>query len=423
MKTKLLFIFTIFILCNTGSYSQWTQQSSGTSAFLNSIGFDYNGTGYACGYAGVIVKTTNLGANWILMPPTSSSYLYAVEVLTDLNVIFVGASGDIIKTTNGGTNWIHQVSNTTQILRGVSFATTNVGVVVGDNGTIQLTSNGGTNWIHSTMDFNGADNYYSVDLYNTSAGWLCGYNSGAIIQKTTNSGALWVDQSTGLADHILRDIRFRNASTGVAVGDGGYIVRTTNGGTNWLPVNSGLTNDLQSIDVGSHIFTNYTWYAAGFGGKVIKSTNDGATWVQLNSGTTNNLFEIDVLTATRDTVYACGGQGIIINTWNGGSAPTAITQNGNSIPSDFNLSQNYPNPFNPSTNISFSIPEKSMVTLEVYDMLGNKVSQLVKGEINLGKYTVQYNATGLSSGIYFYRLNAVGTKQEFSKTLKFMLVK
>ena len=76
------------------------------------------------------------------------------------------------------------------------------------------------------------------------------------------------------------------------------------------------------------------------------------------------------------------------------------------LPVSFKLRQNYPNPFNPSTSISFSVPKESLVTLKVYDILGRQVRTLVNKETFPGEYTVNFNAADLSSGIYFYSLNA-----------------
>jgi len=83
-------------------------------------------------------------------------------------------------------------------------------------------------------------------------------------------------------------------------------------------------------------------------------------------------------------------------------------------PLSFALNQNYPNPFNPATTISYSIPEKSFVTVKVYDVLGNEVASLVNGEMEAGEHTINFNASNLSSGIYYYRItdgNNVATKK------------
>ena len=76
------------------------------------------------------------------------------------------------------------------------------------------------------------------------------------------------------------------------------------------------------------------------------------------------------------------------------------------IPERFILSQNYPNPFNPSTTINFSIPNSEFITLKVYDVLGKEVATLVNEEKATGSYEVNFNAAGISSGIYFYKLQA-----------------
>lgn len=78
------------------------------------------------------------------------------------------------------------------------------------------------------------------------------------------------------------------------------------------------------------------------------------------------------------------------------------------IVKDFNLGQNYPNPFNPVTKINFSIPKNSNVSLIVYDILGKEVKALVNETLTAGEYEVDFEAGGLTSGIYYYILNADG---------------
>ncbi len=89
------------------------------------------------------------------------------------------------------------------------------------------------------------------------------------------------------------------------------------------------------------------------------------------------------------------------------------------VPSDYELSQNYPNPFNPSTEINFSIPTSGNITLDVYNVLGQKVATLVNKELSAGNYKYQFDATNLSSGIYFYKLEA----NNYSQVKKMMLLK
>ncbi|MCL4551586.1 MAG: peptidoglycan DD-metalloendopeptidase family protein [Bacteroidetes bacterium] len=98
---------------------------------------------------------------------------------------------------------------------------------------------------------------------------------------------------------------------------------------------------------------------------------------------------------------------------------TGVDQISGVMPSDYFLFQNYPNPFNPTTVIRYSIPRLSKVTLKIYDILGKEVEKLVDEEKSPGQYEVKFNAKGLASGVYFYRMQA----GSFSDTKKFILIK
>ncbi|MBS1494579.1 MAG: T9SS type A sorting domain-containing protein [Bacteroidetes bacterium] len=92
-------------------------------------------------------------------------------------------------------------------------------------------------------------------------------------------------------------------------------------------------------------------------------------------------------------------------------------------PNKFAISQNYPNPFNPATKIAFEMPFDGNVKIVVFDNLGREVKTLVNGNVNAGYNKVDFNASGLPSGIYFYRINAVSGTEKYEKVFKMMLVK
>jgi hypothetical protein len=94
-------------------------------------------------------------------------------------------------------------------------------------------------------------------------------------------------------------------------------------------------------------------------------------------------------------------------------------QNQNQTAEEFSLSQNYPNPFNPKTKIAFTIPQRSHVSLKVYDIAGREVMALVDGEMGKGSYEADVDASHLASGTYFYRLEA----GNFSETKKMTVIK
>ena len=91
----------------------------------------------------------------------------------------------------------------------------------------------------------------------------------------------------------------------------------------------------------------------------------------------------------------------------------------NNAPANFKLFQNYPNPFNPSTKVKYEIPERSFVTIKVFDVLGNEVAALVNEEKTIGNYEVEFDATNLPTGIYFYKLQA----GNFVEIKKMVLIK
>ncbi|HMQ70466.1 MAG TPA: T9SS type A sorting domain-containing protein, partial [Ignavibacteria bacterium] len=88
-------------------------------------------------------------------------------------------------------------------------------------------------------------------------------------------------------------------------------------------------------------------------------------------------------------------------------------------PSTYSLSQNYPNPFNPSTTINFDLPNDGNVSLKLYDMSGKEVATLVNGVRAAGYYSVNFNASQLTSGVYFYTISS----DNFTATKKMLLVK
>ena len=124
----------------------------------------------------------------------------------------------------------------------------------------------------------------------------------------------------------------------------------------------------------------------------------------------------------KNNFFVIGGLGVGANAVNtvelivtGPSAVETIE----GIPQEFQLTQNYPNPFNPSTRISFSIPNEEFVSLKVFNSLGQEVAELVSETITAGNYSVSFNAGGLTSGVYFYKIKA----GSFTEIKKMMLIK
>ena len=93
-------------------------------------------------------------------------------------------------------------------------------------------------------------------------------------------------------------------------------------------------------------------------------------------------------------------------------------------PAEYSLDQNYPNPFNPSTRISFSLAVDSKVSLKIFDILGQEVASLVNQDLTAGVHNYDFNAAGINSGVYFYRIEATGQNgAKFVDSKKMILVK
>jgi hypothetical protein len=109
----------------------------------------------------------------------------------------------------------------------------------------------------------------------------------------------------------------------------------------------------------------------------------------------------------------------------GVSQPLSVNGSGPGIPDHYALLQNYPNPFNPSTTISFALPLRSQVTIRIYNLLGQRVAEIINGELERGYHAVGWNA-GTASGVYFCRMEATpsGTPgRQFLQTMKIMVLR
>lgn len=147
--------------------------------------------------------------------------------------------------------------------------------------------------------------------------------------------------------------------------------------------------------------------------RVAKPTDpqSGPYWLDLN---------VQTVPSPKDPIDSLQ---ILFNQWQ----TTGISNNQGIYPESFSLEQNYPNPFNPNTSITFDIGKLSYVKLAVYDIAGKEVAVLADYSFHRGRYTINFDATGLASGVYIYRIFAndvlQGTTQNFTDTKKMIIVK
>ena len=310
-----------------------------------------------------------------------------------------GDSGTILKTTNGGTNWTRQVSGTNNSLRSVYFPDNNTGWVVGPYGIILKTTNGGTQWISQSI----GQDYHLTSVYfnDNNTGWVVGGFAADNILKTTNGGTNWISQISGY--NYLNSIYFADNNTGWIAGVLGTILKTTNNVTGRIDGSYNLSGDYGTI----------------------KYNSQGVMqWIERYDGPVNSYDEaVSIAIDGSGNVYVTGKS---IGNETGYdyatikySQSTGISQISSGIPENFTLLQNYPNPFNPVTNLEFGISDLGFVSLKVYDILGKEVATLVNEKLSPGKYKVEFDGSGLTSGVYFYRITA----GEFTDTKRMLFVK
>lgn len=121
-------------------------------------------------------------------------------------------------------------------------------------------------------------------------------------------------------------------------------------------------------------------------------------------------INIDMLTTTSVDATPAGDP-LTVYIFSGGLVVTSVQPILPGVPGKITLVQNYPNPFNPETNITFQIPSSSFVSLKVFDVLGGEVATIVSEWLTPGTYERLFTAEGLTSGVYFYRLQAGGSVQ------------
>jgi hypothetical protein len=202
---------------------------------------------------------------------------------------------------------------------------------------------------------------------------------GTVLYKSTNSGSTWA-----FADTLSQTLNSTNdlqiTSTGTLVHikaeNANIYVRSSLDGSHWSSFSQ--VNPIANTATAKWTF--------GISTALVDDANIGIAWIDTTTGF-DEIFYRKIALPTPPTV--------------------GVKENIRLNPNQFALNQNFPNPFNPTTVISYQLPEANHVTLKVFDMLGREVAVLVDGIKSAGQHNLEYNASELQSGIYFYRLSVV----------------
>lgn len=362
---------TNYILKTTDSGNNWNIILSRVYAFRRIIFLNLD-TGYAL-HLDDILRTTNAGENWeIMSTPIDRFTIHDMYPVSYDSIWFTTSfiGGDYIyRTTNAGLNWTNQFQGNS--FDNIYFFNNRIGFVGSEDifiNNLYKTTNSGLDW----TQINGEKGFYNMYLLDSLTGWKCMDS----MRKTTDGGLTWNRQYIPIGGNILSNSRvfdFTNIGNDTLWGVGGLyrypnnqyrgiLYRTTNGGQEW---NYQIPDT--SIKLLRYLFVNFI--------------NSKTGWSYIN-----------------------GNSGIHTTTGGDTSFITNIVTSNNTSPENYILYQNYPNPFNPTTKIKYELRKTSNVSIVIYDLLGKEISRLINKIQTTGKYEKEFDASGLTSGIYFYSL-------------------
>jgi photosystem II stability/assembly factor-like uncharacterized protein len=416
--------------------SQWFIQPWPVSGNTYDIKFFDTNTGIACLDNFNVLRTTNGGSNWYII---NNFRIFKLNKINDSVIFGWGRPyldyDRIYRTFNKGLTW-DSVAITGNAYQGLSFINKDTGFISGfdgNNNRIWKTVNGGVSIVQLPgIIGKGKIFFLKYKINGEYYGWCC---DDINLYKTTNSGVNWFQ--VGSTGHGIWQLEFINQSTGYATWGGEAILKSTDGGLTWIQQNMPnafgvvtpqiknfkiINNNLIYGDYGTRQFPNNS-----LKGIIWKSTNGGVNWGFQMPDTTNPYMAYLGLEFTD----SLNGWSYNIHTTNGGGPIIYMsTNNSGELLKTFQLQQNYPNPFNNSTTIEFSILSDSYINLKIFDITGKTVLTIINGilmKVGNYKYTIDaFNTLDLSSGVFFYRLEAKDrnkNNQLFLETKKMLMIK
>jgi photosystem II stability/assembly factor-like uncharacterized protein len=404
------------------SFSQtnpWKKQQSPVNSTLRSLSFADSLTGWAAGDSGTIIHTTDGGNNWEIQNSTVQTFITDIFFVnnqigwaTTIKDVFP-FNTVILKTIDGGVNWAAEdFQDSDALMRTVFFFDSLNGFIGGSY--IAYTSDGGNSWSRANVDSNMVSGFpvYEFNFYSRQYGYACGgrLDVSGVVWQTTDYGLNWTAQGIS-ADEIFDMFIFDSLNAITLSGDPEGLfpiakIKTTDGGLNWNFENLSFYGLSFRIDFRTY---NEGWSASGY--KFLLTKDRGETWSEVETPDSSVVYDLQFLDSRHG--YAVGENGRILK-----YIPPPDT--GIVIPSQFTLYQNYPNPFNPSTTLSWQLPVGSIVTIKIYNSLGEEITTVVDEYQQAG---VHFNFLTLNSklpsGIYFYQLSA----EEFRATKKMVLLR
>lgn len=427
-----LFILAILTPSNAPSQTNFWELTNGPGASaisalaINSSGHIFVETGN-----GIFFRSIDNGWTWTQFYRTSIGPL----AFNSSDHIFAGTFGGsfpnfvttVLRSTDNGATWIETRLTNSPVSAFAFNRSGHVFAATDLSGVFRSTDNGDS-WTQIGLVGAGISSLVT----NLSGHIFAGTGNG--IFRSTDNGGTWVPAKTGLTYKNVSKLVINSKGHLFAAVDTSFVLdlepqrggvfRSTDNGESWTFVMPPFTQPPYTIysDVWAlAINSNDQVFAAAYHevvpsgpqGGVYRSTDDGDSWV--NTGLTDpTVLALAINSSGR--LFAGTSSGKIFRTV---QSTTGVEKVTTEIPIGFRLEQNYPNPFNPSTTIQFSLLHSGYVTLKVFTFLGEEVASLLSENLQAGKYSTEWNANGMASGVYFYRLQAGA----FLETKKLMLLK
>ncbi len=402
---KALFLIPLVVIWQQIASAQWLSQNSGVKVTLTDVTMTDSSTAFVVGYDGNILKTTDAGSHWSIRQSSTQSNLNAVAFVSSLEGYAVG-NGVICHTTDGGESWSASAVTGNYISVASAGIALDPAIFMGtDNGKIRYTYNNGSTWNETSVSSS------RIVAIAHRHGPLNGTLTIIASQDSVYqifAGLKWGASATkkGFWDEIVSgDLRW---SMSYLVGGGGnpglipFVLRWRLTDSTWQRFGGNLPFPLILNDVCAFSDTSVV-YICGSGGSVFRSLDTAASWIQQIAPTKQMLHAISFY--NHDIGFIVGDSGVILHTKNGGLTSVGSFER-DRIPVRASLSPNYPNPFNPTTKIDFSINHSSIVTLKIYNVVGQEVESLLSAWRDAGTYTFTWDATRFTSGVYYCRLVA-----------------
>jgi photosystem II stability/assembly factor-like uncharacterized protein len=458
-----------FVIKTSDGGENWsTSVTNYACSFVGIAGI--NNTLYGLGPSSHLLKSTDFGDNWKMLPFTSPTAIYGIYFNKDKGFALT-SNGDFYVSKDGtGKSWEYLSNTGANNAYSMYFFNNTTGLILEENQNIVKTTDGGKTWrtVLAAVPYSSRNKVGGITFGDETTGYawfsLNDYAEYHVF-KSTDAGETWnqVWLTTG-PGYIQGNLVFFNANTGVILGPGNYKMRTTNGGQTWdtAKVNNfpsylvkkgfedvAKLSSTKAVAIGDHFICmttdaglnwNYidhkinntdssfnnikfsgvdTGYIGCYDSTYFKTFDGGFTWHKDSLNGKYSAYSIGINDA--GNVFFGTSNGYILGNV---STTGIINDKGPGIPSNFSLEQNYPNPFNPNTTIEYSIPNylqgnSSLVQLKVYNLLGKEVATLVNSYQPAGNYKVNFNGTAFASGVYFYRLKA----GNYIETRKLILMK